>query len=87
MVAGLPDLQRNAFAGFNPRYLLSGCVMPTVLRSKGYRFHYYSDEGNEPPHVHVEHGEKDAKIWLGTMNIAYSYGFTKKQEAEIIEIL
>ena len=28
--------------------------MPTVLRLDGYRFHFYSHEPNEPPHVHVD---------------------------------
>lgn len=31
--------------------------MPTVLRVDGYRFFFYSNEGNEPPHIHVESGE------------------------------
>lgn len=30
--------------------------MPTVLRVAGYRF-FFSNEGNEPPHIHVEHDE------------------------------
>jgi hypothetical protein len=25
--------------------------MPTVLRIGPYRFHFYSDERNEPPHI------------------------------------
>ncbi|WP_414707529.1 DUF4160 domain-containing protein [Rhodoferax sp. UBA5149] len=28
--------------------------MPTVLRISGFRFHFYSDERMEPPHIHVE---------------------------------
>ncbi|MCI0750676.1 MAG: DUF4160 domain-containing protein [Flammeovirgaceae bacterium] len=28
--------------------------MPTVLRIGPFRFHFYSDERNEPPHIHVE---------------------------------
>jgi hypothetical protein len=28
--------------------------MPTVFRSGPYRFFFFSDEGNEPVHVHVE---------------------------------
>jgi len=34
--------------------------MPTVLRADGYRFFFYSDEGNprEPPHIHAVSGEK-----------------------------
>ena len=27
--------------------------MPTVLRWEGYRAFFYSNEGSEPPHLHV----------------------------------
>ena len=49
--------------------------MPTVLKIKGYRFFFFSLEGNEPPHIHVEHGDKVAKFWLDPVNLASSYGF------------
>jgi len=49
--------------------------MPTVLRTKGYRFFFFSLEGNEPPHIHVEHGDKIAKFWLKPVNLANSSGF------------
>ena len=49
--------------------------MPTVLKIKGYRFFFFSLEGNEPPHIHVELGEKVAKYWLDPVNLASSYGF------------
>jgi hypothetical protein len=29
--------------------------MPTVLRVGPYRFFFYSGDGNEPPHIHIEH--------------------------------
>lgn len=38
--------------------------MPTVMRVRGYRFFFYSNEGSEPPHVHVERAEFTAKFWL-----------------------
>lgn len=38
--------------------------MPTVLRVDGYRFFFFSNEGNEPPHIHVQKGDGAAKIWL-----------------------
>ena len=38
--------------------------MPTVLRISGFRFFFYSLEGSEPPHIHVEHGGSVAKFWL-----------------------
>jgi len=49
--------------------------MPTVLKVQGYRFFFFSQEGNEPPHIHVEHGDKVAKYWLNPTNLASSYGF------------
>lgn len=40
--------------------------MPTLLFSDGFRFFFYSREGEplEPPHVHVRQGNKEAKLWL-----------------------
>lgn len=38
--------------------------MPTILRIGEYRFHFYSDEGNEPPHIHVRKGDAECKFWL-----------------------
>ena len=61
--------------------------MPTVLRWKGYRFHFYADERQEPPHIHIENGEKDGKMWLDSLTFAYVYGFTTKEQREILEII
>ena len=30
--------------------------MPTVLRVHGYRFFFFSNEGREPAHIHVQSG-------------------------------
>jgi hypothetical protein len=49
--------------------------MPTVLRVSGFRFFFYSFEGSEPPHIHVEHGDRVAKFWLNPINLAESHGF------------
>ncbi len=49
--------------------------MPTILRVAGFRFFFYSLEGSEPPHIHVEHGDKVAKFWLDPVRLAESYGF------------
>ncbi|HLY67920.1 MAG TPA: DUF4160 domain-containing protein [Chloroflexota bacterium] len=38
--------------------------MPTVLRVRGYRFHFYANEGLEPPHIHVRSADGTAKFWL-----------------------
>jgi len=31
---------------------------------KGWRFFFYSNEGNEPPHIHVSKAEAEGKFWL-----------------------
>ena len=49
--------------------------MPTVLRIGLYRFFFYSNENNEPPHIHVEDAEKVAKYWLEPVELASSRGF------------
>jgi hypothetical protein len=53
--------------------------MPTVLRTSGYRFFFYSLEGSEPRHIHVEHGDSVAKFWLEPVSLAESRGFRSHQ--------
>jgi hypothetical protein len=48
--------------------------MPTVLRISGIRFFFYSLEGTEPPHIHVEQGDSVAKFWLQPVGLASSHG-------------
>jgi len=38
--------------------------MPTILMILGWRFFFYANEGNEPPHIHCKKGEAEAKYWL-----------------------
>jgi hypothetical protein len=49
----------------------------------GYRFFFFSNERNEPPHVHVWKGGDETKIWLGTLTFAYNHGF---HDAELSKI-
>lgn len=49
--------------------------MPVVLTSGPYRLFFYSDEGNEPPHVHVEREDKEAKFWMEPVRLASAGGF------------
>jgi hypothetical protein len=46
--------------------------MPTLLAADGYRFFFFSNEGQEPPHVHVRRGDGLAKVWLEPLAIAHS---------------
>lgn len=57
--------------------------MPTVLRKGPYRFHFYSDEGNEPPHIHVACDDGEAKFWLGPIRLASSIRLAASQIREI----
>lgn len=44
--------------------------MPTVLKIGSFRFHFYSDEGNEPPHIHVATPDGECKFWLDPIRLA-----------------
>ena len=50
--------------------------MPTVLRVLGFRFHFYSDEGSEPPHIHVDAGDCECKFWLTPVGLARNRGMS-----------
>ena len=49
--------------------------MPTVMNVSGFRFFFYSMEGDEPPHIHVERDDCTAKFWLDPVQLAGSRGF------------
>lgn len=48
--------------------------MPTVLLAEGFRFFFFSNEGTEPPHIHVERGDCYAKFWLEPVELADAVG-------------
>ncbi len=60
--------------------------MPTVLRSHGYQFYFYSHEPNEPPHVHVDKGGASAKFWLMPVALAKNMGYTAVELRQIHRI-
>jgi len=59
--------------------------MPTILRWRGYRFYFFSNEGHEPPHIHVDKGDNSAKFWLQHVGVARNMGFSRR-ELGIIEV-
>lgn len=61
--------------------------MPTVLRVRGHRFFFFSNEGCEPPHIHVEHAENYAKFWLDPVALATSVGYNAKQLRKLRELV
>jgi hypothetical protein len=48
--------------------------MPTVLRIGALRFHFYSDEREEPPHIHVATDDSECKFWLAPVRLARNRG-------------
>lgn len=48
--------------------------MPTVLVVEGFRFFFFSNEGTEPPHIHVERGDGYAKFWLDPVELSDAVG-------------
>jgi hypothetical protein len=64
--------------------------MPVVFRRGGFRFFFYSNEGRprEPPHVHVEQGDSEAKFWLRPeVSVAYNDGFNAKTLREFLRLV
>jgi hypothetical protein len=61
--------------------------MPTVLRSGGYRFYFYSHEPNEPPHVHVDKAGASVKVWLEPVAIVRNVGFAPRELAEVVRLV
>lgn len=57
--------------------------MPTVLRVGPYRFFFYSNEGGEPPHIHIQRDRALAKFWLDPVTLAKS---TRMAAHELTEI-
>ena len=61
--------------------------MPTILRVGRYRFYFFSNENNEPAHIHVKVDSSQAKFWLEPLNLASSYGFKAHELNEIERIV
>jgi hypothetical protein len=60
--------------------------MPTVLRIGRFRFFFFSNQGREPPHIHVKAGDEEAKYWLSPVELVVNYGFNAR-ELKLIEKL
>jgi hypothetical protein len=57
--------------------------MPTILRVGRYRFHFHSNESQEPPHIHVKAAGNEAKLWLTPVQLCANYGFVGRELKEI----
>lgn len=56
--------------------------MPTILKWNGYRFFFFSNEGDplEPIHIHIRKGSALAKFWVEPeVSLADSWGMSAKE--------
>lgn len=61
--------------------------MPTVLRVGPHRFFFYSNEGHEPAHIHVETAGRVAKFWLNPVELANFKGYNSSELNQLSELV
>lgn len=61
--------------------------MPTILRIGNYRFHFYSDERHEPPHIHIATPDGECKFWLDPIRLARNKGVAPHVLREIEKLV
>lgn len=65
--------------------------MPTILQVRGWRLFFYTNEGNEPPHVHAQKAESECKFRLRAdlfdIEEEWSHGLTPRLRREIRKII
>ncbi len=64
--------------------------MPVVFREAGYKFFFYSDEGDprEPVHIHILGKGCDAKIWIQPeILVQDSYGLNPRELLKIVRMV
>jgi hypothetical protein len=57
------------------------------IRDPWIQILFYSNENNEPIHVHVEKGSGEAKIWMDPILEQYAYGFKTQERKEIMRLV
>jgi hypothetical protein len=58
-----------------------------VLRAGRFRFFFFSNEGDEPPHIHVKAAEHEAKFRLDPVSLVANYGFRSRDLNEIERLI
>ena len=64
--------------------------MPKIFEWQGYRFYFYSNEGNprEPVHIHVRKGRDTAKFWIRPeISVAYNRRFSSNVLSQLIAVI
>jgi len=60
--------------------------VPVVFRELGFVFFFYSNEGQEPIHIHVRKAGGFAKFWMEPIDLEFSQGL-KVQDIRLAEEL
>ncbi|MFZ5558371.1 MAG: DUF4160 domain-containing protein [Pseudomonadota bacterium] len=76
VVTGLIDLRAKSIHS-----------MPTIARVGPYRIFFFSNEGGEPPHVHIQRERALAKFWLGPVALAEASGFAARELRELARLV
>jgi len=65
--------------------------MPTILVIAGWRLFFYSNENNEPIHIHAVKADMECKYWIDIENFeikeAFSHDLTVQARREIKKII
>jgi hypothetical protein len=65
--------------------------MPTVLLIAGWRFFFYSNESNEPIHIHAQKAEMECKYWIDEENYdlkeAFTFNMGTKDKRDVKKII
>ena len=57
------------------------------MRSGPYRLFFYAGDRDEPPHVHVERDDCEAKFWLDPLRLTRSHGFAANEINKIEKLI
>jgi hypothetical protein len=61
--------------------------MPTIERIGPYRLFFYSNEGLEDPHIHVQRDRGLAKFWLEPFALAEATGFAAHELRDVEKVV
>jgi len=77
----------NKFESWRASALPAKCCMPKDFVQGPHKFFFYSNEGNEPMHLHIRSGSNEAKFWVQPVEFAYGEGFRDHELNEIRRIV
>ncbi len=61
--------------------------MAEVFRMLGFVFFFYSNEGNEPMHIHVRKAGGFAKFWIEPVELEFSQGMKVSEIRKAEELI